>query len=123
MLSETLNECARLRGLHDHLSHRTLHQFDWFVTEMIFGSTNEHIEFRARYRSIFEKLTGQGMEHLDAWLSEKNVLFIAMEPQEFDERTLNELNYYQNAKTEITLSIDGKPPIKMVDLMGQEPKK
>lgn len=52
----------------------------------------------------------------DAWLSEKGEVFIAMKPREITEGALNDLTYYQNTHTEITLSIDGKPPIKIIDL-------
>ena len=52
----------------------------------------------------------------DAWLSEKGDVFIAMKPKEITEGVLNELTYYQNTRAEISLSIDGKPPIKIIDL-------
>lgn len=56
----------------------------------------------------------------DAWLSEKGEVFIAMKPREITEAVLNELTYYQNTHTEISLSIDGKPPIKIVDLVYEK---
>lgn len=58
-------------------------------------------------------LTGQLM---DAWITEKNILYLAFNPKTIDEQTLTELTYYQNSHSEITLSIDGKPPIKIIDL-------
>jgi len=62
-------------------------------------------------------LTGQLM---DAWLTEKGTLNLAFNPLTIDEQTLTELTYYQSSHSEITLSIDGKPPIKIIDLMGGE---
>jgi len=52
----------------------------------------------------------------DAWLSEKGEVYISMKPNEITEGVLNDLTYYQNTHTEITLSIDGKPPIRIIDL-------
>lgn len=52
MLSGILEECARLRGIPPNLIHRTLHEFDWFCTELIFQNTELSILNRVKYIEI-----------------------------------------------------------------------
>ncbi|MDD3967105.1 MAG: hypothetical protein PHP63_08690 [Candidatus Marinimicrobia bacterium] len=74
-LNEILTECAQLRGCYP-LMHRTLHEFDWFASCVIFGWTQfeeytakEHIkkhpeaekamqEKKEEYQKIFNKWHG-----------------------------------------------------------------
>ncbi len=45
-LEEILNYCAFLRGV-SGLEHRTLHEFNWFVSSLIFGKTEHDYTMRA----------------------------------------------------------------------------
>lgn len=60
---------------------------------------------------------------LDAWEADDRSIFIAFKPNESNENVIPNLTTFQNTHKEITLSIDGQLPIKIVDLMGKEPDK
>ena len=57
---------------------------------------------------------------LDVWETEDRSIFIAFQPNELGDNVIPDLTYYQNTHTEISLSIDGKPPIKIVDLVYEK---
>lgn len=59
-LEDILYECAMLRGV-DNVSHRSLHEFDWFVQECIFGS------LKGKYEGKKKELPEWGKRPLRNW--------------------------------------------------------
>lgn len=49
-LNDILIECARLRGCYP-LMHRTLHEFDWFCSAVIWGKLSDNEEERMIYET------------------------------------------------------------------------
>ena len=68
-ISEALYKCAALRGLPKQLIHRTMHEFDWFVTEMIFENTRQKIKDPERYDSMYTVHIEYGYGPLEAWIA------------------------------------------------------
>ena len=56
---------------------------------------------------------------LDAWQTDDKSIFIAFQPNEINDNVIPDLTTFQNTHKEITLSIDGQLPIKIIDMMGQ----
>jgi len=45
-ISDILLECGRMRGIGADLFHRTLREFDWFVTELVFRNGHSLRKYR-----------------------------------------------------------------------------
>lgn len=64
---EMLKECCRLRGLQQQLIHRTIREFDWFCSAVIWGENSRILE----EREVFKKYNGfryEGENALEKWI-------------------------------------------------------
>lgn len=65
---EKLKECCRLRGLQQDLIHRTIREFNWFISAIVFGALSNNKE----EQEIFEKYKDfhyEGENTLEAWIN------------------------------------------------------
>lgn len=65
-LNEILKECAILRGTYPYLMHRTLHEFEWFVSAVIWGDMG-HIEDGKRIYERWHKDAPRNSEDSLLW--------------------------------------------------------
>lgn len=54
-LEDILRECAELRGV-GRMQHRTLHEFDWFISACIWGRDSESEEERTVYEKFKDRI-------------------------------------------------------------------
>lgn len=76
-----LKECCRLRGLSLSLIHRTMREFSWFCSAVIWGENSANEEERRVYKMFNETFRYAGDNTLERWIE----IFYEYCKEEYDE--------------------------------------